>query len=357
MKAFDIIIIGGGVIGLSLARELAHGGTRILVLERTKPGREASYAAAGMIAYLDPVTPKDLLPLATGSARMYPEFVRQLEEESGEKIDFRRDGSIDLSYAEQDPQRVDGELIRELAPGELAQLEPAVRFSSHAYLAKEDCVDPRTLLAALLGATRSRGIEISEGAAALEISAEHGRVVGVRAAHESYTAPVVVNCAGAWAAKVKPISIPTVPARGHMLSVVPPDISSGPPLKHVIRTPDCYFVPRSDGKLVIGSTLEPAGFDKTVDPRRIERLRQAAIKFVPSVASMTVHETWTGLRPGTPDHLPILGETPIHGYYACTGHYRDGILLTPVTARVMSQLITTGRSDFDLKPFSPKRFH
>jgi glycine oxidase len=363
---WDVVIIGAGVIGLALSLELKRQGATVLVVERTEPGREASHAAAGMIAYLDPVTQKELLPLARVSAKMYPEFIRQLEDTSGANIDFRSDGAIELSYQPLEPSAVDGAEVRELTHEELAQLEPAVRFRSHAYLAKEDCVDPRSIVAALLSALRTSTVNLVTGSPVLEVTHEHGRATGVRTERANYPGDVVVNCAGAWAAQIAPVEIPTVPARGHMLSVVPPhpqpatEITPphqpGPPLRHVVRTPDCYMVPRSDGRLVIGSTLEPAGFDKTVDPRRIQRLRAAAERFVPVIAEMQLHEAWTGLRPGTPDGLPILGETKLHGYYACTGHYRDGILLTPVTALIMTELIRTGRTSADISRFSPHRF-
>ncbi|HVP63539.1 MAG TPA: glycine oxidase ThiO [candidate division Zixibacteria bacterium] len=364
--SWDVVIIGAGVIGLALALELKRQGATVLVVERTEPGREASHAAAGMIAYLDPVTQKELLPLARVSAKKYPEFVRQLEDFSGAKVDYRRDGAIELSYQPLEPSTVDGVEVRELTHEELAQLEPKVRFRSHSYLAQEDCLDPRTLVAALMSALRTSTVNLVTGSPVLEVTHEHGRATGVRTERAHYRGEVVVNCAGAWAAQIAPVEIPTVPARGHMLSVVPPHPQPptevtppeqpGPPLRHVVRTPDCYMVPRSDGRLVIGSTLEPAGFDKTVDPRRIQRLRAAAERFVPAISEMQLHEAWTGLRPGTPDGLPILGETKLHGYYACTGHYRDGILLTPVTAQVMSELIRTGRSSADLSRFSPHRF-
>jgi len=365
-QSWDVIIIGAGVIGLALSLELKRQGASVLILERTEPGREASHAAAGMIAYLDPVTQKELLPLARVSAKLYPGYVRLLEEVSDSKIDFRRDGAIELTYQPLEPSTVDGVEVRELTHEELGLLEPQVRFRSHVYLAKEDCVDPRTLIAALIGAVKASTIKMATGSKVLEVTHEHGRATGVRTERTHYRGNVVVNCAGAWAAQIAPVDIPTVPARGHMLSVVPPHPQPatevtppeppGPPLRHVVRTPDCYMVPRSDGRLVIGSTLEPAGFDKTVDPRRIQRLRAAAERFVPAIAQMQLHEAWTGLRPGTPDGLPILGETKLHGYFACTGHYRDGILLAPVTAQVMGELIRTGRTSADLSHFSPHRF-
>ena len=364
--SWDVVIIGAGVIGLALSLELTRQAASVLVVERTEPGREASHAAAGMIAYLDPVTQKELLPLARVSAKMYPEFLRLLEEISDSKVDYRREGAIELSYQPLEPSTVDDVEVRELTHEELAQLEPQVRFRSHAYIAKEDCLDPRTLVAALIGAVKASTVKLVTGSPVLEVTHERGRATGVRTERAHYRSNVVVNCAGAWAAQIAPVEIPTVPARGHMLSVVPqhpqpatetaPPEQPGPLLRHVVRTPDCYMVPRSDGRLVIGATIEPAGFDKTVDPRRIQRLRAAAERFVPAIAEMQLHEAWTGLRPGTPDGLPILGETKLHGYFACTGHYRDGILLTPVTAQIMSELIRTGRTSADLSRFSPHRF-
>jgi len=353
----DVVIIGAGAMGLSLALELRRHGMSVAVLERGEPGREASYAAAGMIAHLDPKLPPELAALARQSAALYPAFVQQLEAESNLRIDFRRAGAIELAYQELDSALVDGKEVHALTPEELAALEPEVQFHSHSYLAREDCLDPRQLAAALAAAARSLGAEILTGTPVVEVTVEHGHTTGVRTAGEQHSAAVVVNCAGAWAPQIAPGNIPTVPARGHMLSVIAPNAAqSGPLLSHVVRGPDCYIVPRSDGRLVIGSTLEPAGFDKTVNPGRIQRLRQAAEKIVPAVACMQLQEAWTGLRPGTPDGLPILGETHIRGYFACTGHYRDGILLTPVTARVMADLIRTGRTDADLSQFSPLRF-
>jgi glycine oxidase len=127
-------------------------------------------------------------------------------------------------------------------------------------------------------------------------------------------------------------------------------------LKHVIRTPDVYLIPRSDGRVLVGATVEEAGFDKRTDPDTIQRLHRAALKLVPKLADAKILEDWAGLRPGTPDNLPILGATEIPGYYVATGHFRDGILLAPITAQVMADVIEGRKPEYDLSPFSPSRF-
>jgi len=136
-----------------------------------------------------------------------------------------------------------------------------------------------------------------------------------------------------------------------MLSVI-----GAPPIAHVVRAPDVYLVPRTGGRLLIGATVEEAGYDKRVDPAIIQRLRDSALKIAPAIAGARILKAWTGLRPGSPDNLPRLGSTDLPGYYAATGHFRDGILLAPITARLMSQLILGDAPDHDLSPFSPSRF-
>ena len=166
-----------------------------------------------------------------------------------------------------------------------------------------------------------------------------------------------MNSAGAWAGQIPPVAIPTRPVKGQMLSLA--DVANGS-LRHVVRAPDVYLIPRTglngDGRIVIGATVEEAGFDRGVDKESIHRLRTAAIELVPSLAHLPMVEAWSGLRPGTPDDLPILGETSLPGYFAATGHYRDGILLAPITARLMTQLILGGVPECDISAFSPLRF-
>jgi len=167
----------------------------------------------------------------------------------------------------------------------------------------------------------------------------------------------VVNCAGAWAGQIGPHRFPTRPVKGQMLCVAMPQREL---VRHVVRTmgltPDVYLIPRSDGRMLIGATVEEAGFDKQTVPETILKLRQAALDLVPKLADARILESWAGLRPGTPDGLPILGATPTPGYFVATGHFRDGILLAPVTARVMAEVISGRAPGYDLGAFSALRF-
>jgi glycine oxidase len=185
------------------------------------------------------------------------------------------------------------------------------------------------------------------------VNVADGTVSGVTTIKTSFAASKVVNCAGAWSGQIRPHSFPTRPVKGQMLCLImhPRDL-----LKHVIRTPDVYLIPRSDGRLLIGATVEEAGFDKRTDIATIQRLHKSAITVVPELRDAKILESWAGLRPGTPDALPIMGATEIPGYYVATGHFRDGILLAPITAQAMAELILEFDCKHDLAPFSPGRF-
>jgi glycine oxidase len=351
VKTWDLIVIGGGIIGLSLSIELKKRGARVLVVERGEPGREASHAAAGMLADCTIETPAILQPLATASARMYPEFVLGLQDESGVHIDLRDEGTLVFPPPEHIHNRP-GFSTESLPPAPLGQMEPALADPNRpAIYLKERSVDPRGLVAAALKAAKHRGVDISSGSEVKNVLLTDGRVSGVATDKTSYAAPIVVNCAGAWAGHLPPLPFPTRPVKGQMLAVAAKGL-----LRHVIRAPEVYLVPRSDGRVLIGSTLEDAGYDKRTDARTIQRMHRAAIALVPALEQARVLEDWAGLRPGTPDDLPILGATSTPGYFAATGHYRDGILLAPITAHVMAQVITGSTPDHDLSAFLPSRF-
>ena len=340
--------MGGGIIGLTLSIALRKRGVSVLVVERGEPGREASHAAAGMLADCPLETPTGLQALASASARMYPEFVHELQDESGMKVDLRDNGTIlvgpdHAEFCAQNP-----------LPAPLAELEPALAEIKGpvAYL-KERNVDPRALVAAALKAAKHRGVDISSGTTATDLLLSDGHVSGVRTDRTYYNAPCLVNCAGAWAGSFSTHRFPTRPVKGQMLAVA---CARHDVVHHVIRAPEVYLVPRSDGRILIGSTLEEAGFDKRTDTDTIQRLHHAAIRLVPALGQARVLEAWAGLRPGTPDDLPILGATSTPGYFVATGHFRDGILLTPVTAHVMAQVITGAKPDYEISAFSPLRF-
>jgi len=353
MKNWDVIVIGGGIIGLSLALELCKTGASVLVVERGEPGREASWAAGGMLVDSGAETPGALQPLATASARMYPEFVHELRVESGLPIDLRDQGALVFTPTEQVHEHP-GFSSEKLLPTALIELEPALAdLDRPAFYLKERSVDPRGLTAAALAAARHRGVDISSSDAVTAVNLEGGRVCGVSTKKTSFHAPKVVNCAGAWSGRISPHAFPTRPVKGQMLCLVSPAREL---LKHVIRSAEIYLIPRSDGRIVVGTTVEEAGFDKRTDVATIQRLHRAAIAMVPELRNSKILEDWAGLRPGTPDSLPILGATATLGYYVATGHFRDGILLAPVTARVMAQVLDGKNPDHDLANFSPERF-
>jgi len=377
VKTWDVIISGGGIIGLSLAIALRKRGATVLIVERGEPGREASHAAGGMLVDCPLETPAALQPLATASARMYPECAHELEVESGIKVDLRDQGTILFLLKEhiRNPQ------LRSIAlcPADLAELEPAwtkltldqefdlreggldaesiatVIGAMHpnVFYLKERSVDPRALTTAALKTAKNRGVDFSSGDPVTAVNLAESRVAGVTTTKTSFPAPKVVNCAGAWSGQIAPYALPTRPVKGQMLCLVMPKRDL---IRHVIRSPQAYLIPRSDGRLLVGATVEEAGFDKRTDPTTIQRLHRAAVALVPQLANAKILEDWAGLRPGTPDALPILGETTTPGYFVATGHFRDGILLAPITAKVMAAVIEGRTPEHDLTAFSPARF-
>ncbi len=297
MKTWDAIIIGGGVIGLSLAWRLKTDCPRVLVIDRQEPAHEATYAAGGMIASCDPHIPPELKPLVAASARLYPEFVQELAAESSESPDLRDAGTI----AYFDPSEIpECSGTRQLSDEDLSRLEPLLERPRPAWFLPERSVDPRGLGRALIQATKHRGVDFVTGSPVVELLTANSHAHGVKTTHSEYAAGVVVNCAGAWAAQIEPLHIPTRPVKGQMVCLVPQagPLHHGPLLQHVVRTPDVYMIPRSDGRILLGATVEEAGFDKRVDPDTIQRLRQAGIDTVPALANMRIHDVWAGLRPG-----------------------------------------------------------
>ena len=345
-------MIGGGIIGLSLAIALRKRGATVLIVERGEPGREASHAAGGMLVDCGLELPDVLQPLAGSSARMYPEFAHELHLESGLNVDLRDYGTIVIPPPEHVHERP-GFTANSLLPAPLSELEPALAEpDSPAFYLKERSVDPRGLVAAALKTAKLRGVDFSTGDEVTAVVTD-ARVTGVTTNKTSFHASKVVNCAGAWSGKIAPQRFPTRPVKGQMLCLVMPSRNL---LKHVIRSPHAYLIPRSDGRLLVGATVEEAGFDKRTDRATIQRLHRAALQLVPQLREAKILEDWAGLRPGTPDALPILGETETPGYYVATGHFRDGILLAPITAQVMTAVIEGRAPAHDLTAFSPSRF-
>lgn len=351
MKTWDAIIVGGGIIGLSLSIELRKHGASVLVVERGEAGHEASGAAGGMLANCGDETPALLQALANVSANMYPEFVHELQDESGVNVDLRANGTLLFPAPGHAGEKIPG---AHSLPRPIADLEPALASQQReVFFLNERSVCPRALTEATVKAAKHRGVDISSGATVVSVDIADGRATGVTTAKTSYRAPTVVNCAGAWAGQIPPYDFPVRPVKGQMLCFAMP---SRELLRHVVRSPEIYLIPRSDGRLLAGATVEEAGYDKHTVPETIQRLHHAGVALLPALENARLLEAWAGLRPGTPDSLPILGATPTPGYYVATGHFRDGILLAPVTALVMARVIAGSDPEFDLSPFSMERF-
>jgi glycine oxidase len=351
VKTWDVIIAGGGIIGLSLAIALRKRGATVLIVERGEPGREASHAAGGML--VESETPEVLRTLAAASASMYPEFARELQVESGINVDLRDYGTIVFPSAGH-LDNVTASALTSLDLAALAELEPALAIQEmSAFYLKEHSIDPRALTAAAWKTAKLRGVDFSSGDLVTTVNLSDGQVSGVTTNKTSFLTSKVVNCAGAWSGQIGPHTIPTRPVKGQMLCLAmhPRNL-----LKHVIRAPEAYLIPRSDGRLLVGATVEEAGFDTRTDPSTMQRFHRSAIELVPRLRDARILEDWAGLRPGTPDNLPILGATATPGYFVATGHFRDGILLAPITAQVMADVVTDKKPAHDLAPFSPKRF-
>lgn len=345
MNSWDVIIAGGGIIGVSTALELRHRGAEVLLLDRGEPGREASSAAAGMLAACDPETPVALQALARECARVYPQFVLKLQSASGIAVDLRRQGTITLEDPESHAQMP--REYRKLPPDELGRLEPSLHAHGHAaYFLQEDCVDPDLLMKAAVRTAELAGVEIRRGIAVSRMRSD-GKQVEVATSSGAFIAKAAIDCRGAWS------GAPVKPRKGHMLYVQPQRAGL---LQHVVRAPDSYIVPRSSGKILLGTTVEDAGFDKTVDHETIRKLHAAAARYVPELGSAPVIASWTGLRPGSPDDLPLMGETETPGIFLASGHFRNGILLAPLSAQIMADLVTCKAPVMDISAFSPLRF-
>jgi glycine oxidase len=347
-RAYDVIVVGGGIVGVTVALELRKQGEKVIVLDRGKPGREASHASAGMLAWTDIVEPPEFRAFAEAGARLFPGFVDDLRADSETKIDFQRSGAISFSSRPG--------LSGALSEGELQQLEPRLEYRGEpAYFIAEDFVDPRTLIAAAIASAKRRGVEFATGSEVTSIVTSSAKIAGVKTSRRSYAAPVVVNCCGAWSAQLGLPLTPTRPVKGHMLALLPRDSGT---LRHVLRSRelDTYLLPRDGGMIVVGSTVEEAGFDKAVVPDTIQALHQRAADLIPILGEAKIHESWAGLRPGSPDDLPIIGPAAIEGYFAATGHYRNGILLAPITAKVLTRMINGGEPELNMRRFSPLRF-
>lgn len=363
----DVAIVGGGVIGGAIALELARRGLAVTLLESGRIGRGASRAAAGVLApdYGAHDNPR-LAALAADSLALWPDWAEALERESGVGLNYRRDGLLHVwvdpsapglppDLATEPPPPEVGERI---GPAEVRKLEPSLTGPiAGGVLARSDAhVDNPRLAPALARAAGDRGVRVRTGTPVVELLIESNRCLGVRAAGgERIEAGAVVIAAGVWSGAVAAstgIAMPMEPWRGQMLAFE----ADARPLRRSVFCGELVLVPRPYGPLVVGTTLERAGFDPRVTLGGLAQILARAERVAPGLANLTLAKSWAGLRPGTPDGLPYLGPVPgLAGLHVATGHGRKGIILAPITARLMTRLIADGQVDDGLRPFLPAR--
>ncbi len=366
----DIIIIGGGIIGCSIAYFLARKGYKATILERGQPGEEASWAAAGMLAAQSEEAHNvqyKFADLCFTSREMYPQFITELESETGMKVDFRCTGSLFVAKDFQEAsaltglfkrQKEHGKPVEEVEPAELQKLEPAIKGKVETSLfLPEDChVDNRKLMKVLVAALHKLGVEIQTRTEVIGLDIRGNRVQGVKTLKGTISCGLVVLAAGSWSGLIdtgNKISLPVRPIRGQIVCLE----MHPQPLHHLIHSTGCYLVPWPDGRILVGSTLENVGFNKDVTAHGVHQLLHAALEIVPGLAEARLTQVWAGLRPDTRDNLPILGKTPVEGLIVATGHFRNGILLAPITAKLITELITKNETSYSLEPFSLQRFN
>lgn len=361
----DVLVVGAGVIGCALARELAGRGRRVTLLDRANPGEEASAAAAGLLTpQSDCRAPGPFLDFALGSHRLYPEWSRALEEETGESVAWRRTGVLRCALDEREEERLRDFLWQRerglpvawvetaaLAKTAGAALAPEVRAG--VFFEDEGAVDPRRLMQGLAAAARSRGVEVRTQTPVRRFWIEGDRCRGVEIEDERLEAGCVVDAAGAWAGFDRGLTfpIPVDPVRGQIVEL---DLGAEAP-RTVLHSEAVYVVPRGDGRVLVGSTLERVGFRKEVTAGAVWGLLDAAARLLPGVRMARFVTAWAGLRPGTPDGLPVLGRSPVEGLFLATGHYRNGVLLAPLTSILLADLLS-GTPVPQLDPFSVARF-
>jgi glycine oxidase len=367
------VVVGGGAIGLTSAWRLAGRGMRVAVVD-PEPGRGASWVAAGMLAPVTEVhyTEERLVALTLASARRWPAFAAELEADAGCGIGYRACGTLvvdadegdrawsDELYALQrslglDVERLNARRVRQLEP----HIAPGVR--SGLLAAGDHQVQTRRFVAALIQAATACGVQWHRGpATAVDVSA--GAVAGVHCDGAFLPAPVVVLSAGCWSGSIAGVPagvVPTIrPVKGQILRL---SGDAGRPLlgrsvRGLVGGSSVYLVPRADGTVVVGATVEERGFDTTVTAGAVYELLRDARRVVPGVTELAVVETSAGLRPGSPDNAPVVGATAVDGLVLATGHYRNGILLSPLTAEVVAAVATGGEPPDEMAPFTPARF-
>ena len=371
-----VIIVGGGVIGLGIGWQLAKAGCTVSIYERDQAGRAASWAAAGMLAPHAEVhfEERALLRLGVQSCRMYPGWVAELEADSQMSVGYRAEGTLIVGVDRDDARELEHlyesqkllDLKVEWITGaEAREMEPLLspKITAAIWSRDDHQVDNRAMVDALIQAFQNANGVLHENTPVDKIEVVNGQAEGIWVKGNLEVADVIVLAAGCWSSDIdglpKAVQPPVRPVKGQMLAL---QMEEGIVLKKVIRAPrakyptDVYLVPKDDGRLVIGATNEEMDFDTRLTAGGLFELLRGTWEAVPGIYDLPVLETWTGLRPGSRDNAPILGETSVENLIMATGHYRNGILLTPVTAREIASLILTSEKSETIAPFHLSRF-
>jgi glycine oxidase len=351
-RSYDAVVVGAGAIGLSCAWRLAQRGGRVAVIDKSTPPAGATRVAAGMLAPVGELAfgEPELLKLTLAAAELYPDFVAELEAASGTPTGYTRCGALHIALDRDEAaelrrvhelQRSLGLGAEWLPPRRCRELEPGLTpsFNGGVHAPGEGAIDPRSLSTALVRAAESEGVDFLLGTEVVEALSGGDHIVGVRTgAGDELRAPATVLATGAWAGGAEwlpePGRPPVRPVKGQILELRARE-GEPRPCERIVASERVYLVPRPDGRLIVGATVEEQGYDTTVTASGVHELLREAYRLLPDVAEMELVETSAGLRPGTPDNLPLVGPSPLDGLYWATGHYRNGILLAPLAAKVL----------------------
>jgi glycine oxidase len=356
MLSVDVAVIGGGVIGCSIAWQLALRGCRVTLLERGSFGAEASWAAGGILSPSAEFEAGPLFNLAQQSLDLYPSFVQQLKQYSDIDPHLLPSGLLKLAYSSEEALSLQRKHPQEtLSLSKILSLEPQLAPPlTGAFFPDALSIEPRALFRALFDAATKAGVTFRAQSPVYRVLSQGGKLLGLELAHENLTCEHAVLAAGAWASRLGEI-LPVAcvhPVRGQALLLEPPTLA----LSHVVYAHSGYLVPRENGNVLIGATSELVGFEKGLTVAGVQFLLSVALGTVPSLQKAKWLEAWSGLRPATKDGLPILGESQLKNLWIAAGHYRNGVLLTPITATLISALILGEAPSISLDAFSVRRF-
>lgn len=359
----DVLIIGGGIIGCSIAIELANKGITSTIVDKGNLLEEASTAAAGMLgAHVELHSPGPLFELCKKSRNLYRTWTDELTALSGISAQYIEQGILRTAFTEEDEAELRSRLpwigdLQWLSTEEIRRIEPAItkEIRGGLYFNNNHQIQPRCLAASLKSALAKLECTIKPNTPVIGLIEKNGNIIGVRTTEGNLYADAVILSAGAWSSfLLEPlgVEIPIFPVKGQCYSIKPASM----PIKETVFTKGCYLVPKMDGSLLIGASQQQVGFNKQPTLEAIQSLHETATTLVPALKEAEFLTTWTGLRPGTPDGLPYMGQAPgIKQLFVATGHYRNGILLAPITGRIMAELVGNGTTEIDLTPFSLER--